>query len=166
MKTLKKFKPSRRSNENPGVPVFRTESEKLTYEAEKLVKRAQKEIANKSFERKRREFLEDEDEDGDEAKVTFEQPRRTVDSKRDFLPPEFKITDFPKFEKIMGWDKTNPTLRDLKRELSLCKRRDSDKVLLEGKRLIQDAIEAGFYPETFLFSRLNLLPEIPFDKSR
>ena len=44
--------------------------------------------------------------------------------------------------------------------------KSEDTVVLEGKRLILDAFKAGFYPEVFLFSRLILLADIPFDKSK
>ena len=39
-----------------------------------------------------------------------------------------------------------------------------DLVVFEGKRLIIEALETGIEPETFVFSRLNLLPEFPLDK--
>lgn len=42
--------------------------------------------------------------------------------------------------------------------------KNDDTVVLEGKRMIVDAIRAGFYPDIFVFSRLNLLADIPFDK--
>ena len=37
---------------------------------------------------------------------------------------------------------------------------------MEGTRTIQEAMKAGFYPKTFAFSRLNLLPDFDFDKSK
>ena len=37
---------------------------------------------------------------------------------------------------------------------------------MEGTRTIQDAMKAGFYPKTFAFSRMNLLPNFDFDKSK
>ncbi len=45
-------------------------------------------------------------------------------------------------------------------------RKSDDTIVLEGKRLIVDAMKAGFYPDVFVFSRLNTLLDIPFDKSR
>ena len=44
--------------------------------------------------------------------------------------------------------------------------KSDDTIILEGKRLIVDAFRAGLYPDAFVFSRLNLLAEIPFDKDR
>ncbi len=44
--------------------------------------------------------------------------------------------------------------------------REDDAVLVEGKRLIIDAMKAGLHPSIFLFSRLNLLSGYPFDLSR
>jgi hypothetical protein len=41
---------------------------------------------------------------------------------------------------------------------------DSDLVVLEGKRLIVEALEAGLKPETFVFSRINLLAQLPLDR--
>ena len=43
---------------------------------------------------------------------------------------------------------------------------ESRKIIVEGKRLIVDAMKAGFYPKTLLFSRLNLLENIPLDPKR
>ena len=37
-------------------------------------------------------------------------------------------------------------------------------IVLEGKRLIIEALQAGAKPDTFIFSRLNLLPGFPLDK--
>ena len=45
-------------------------------------------------------------------------------------------------------------------------RRSPDAVILEGRRLITDAINAGFYPSLFVFSRIKCLKDIPFDLSR
>ena len=56
--------------------------------------------------------------------------------------------------------------RKLGHEIKEAKKANSPTVLMEGKRLIQDAIKSGFYPKTFAFSRLNLLPEFEFDKSK
>ena len=56
--------------------------------------------------------------------------------------------------------------RKLGQEIKEAKKTDSRTVLMEGKRLIQDAMKSGFYPKTFAFSRLNLLPEFEFEKSK
>ena len=44
--------------------------------------------------------------------------------------------------------------------------KNEDTVILEGKRLIVDAMRAGHHPSVFVFSRLNLLQGFPFDLSR
>ena len=56
--------------------------------------------------------------------------------------------------------------RKLGQEIKEAKKTDSPTVLMESKRLIQDAMKFGFYPKTFAFSRLNLLPEFEFEKSK
>lgn len=38
------------------------------------------------------------------------------------------------------------------------------KILLEGRRLIADALKAGAVPKIFFFSRLEYLKELPIDK--
>ena len=45
-------------------------------------------------------------------------------------------------------------------------RRSPDAVILEGRRLITDAMNAGIYPSLFVFSRIKCLKDIPFDLSR
>lgn len=55
--------------------------------------------------------------------------------------------------------------RKLHRTLSHHGKSD-DNIVLEGRRLIVDAMKAGFYPSVFVFSRLNLLKGFPFDVSR
>ncbi|XP_036264314.1 rRNA methyltransferase 3, mitochondrial isoform X2 [Pipistrellus kuhlii] len=43
-------------------------------------------------------------------------------------------------------------------------REKQGKILLEGRRLIADALKAGAVPKTFFFSRLDYLKELPLDK--
>lgn len=38
------------------------------------------------------------------------------------------------------------------------------KILLEGRRLIADALKAGAVPKVFFFSRLEYIKELPVDK--
>ena len=83
--------------------------------------------------------------------------------KNDHLPEGLTLDQLPKFEKILGWDKTNPTLKKIKKQIEVAKKPHGKTVLLEGKRVIVDAMNSGLYPKTFIFSRLNLLDEIPFD---
>ena len=86
----------------------------------------------------------------------------------DRLPEGVKNEDLPKYEKVMGWEPSHPMLKRLKKEFNTAKKSEQEKplILLEGKRIIQDAMNAGFYPKTFVFSRLNLLGDIPFDTSK
>ena len=78
-----------------------------------------------------------------------------------------KLENLPKFEKVLGWEMSHPALKRLKREFDTAKKsQEKPIILLEGKRIIQDAMNSGFYPKTFVFSRLNLLGDIPFDLSK
>ena len=43
-------------------------------------------------------------------------------------------------------------------------RENQGKILLEGKRLICDALEAGAHPQMVFFSRVEKLCELPLDK--
>lgn len=45
-------------------------------------------------------------------------------------------------------------------------REHQGKILLEGRRLICDALEAGASPQTVFFSSVNRLQELPLDKLR
>lgn len=51
--------------------------------------------------------------------------------------------------------------RSLKKHLSHLHKSD-DTVILEGKRLISDALEAGLVPSALAFSRVNLLCQVPW----
>lgn len=43
-------------------------------------------------------------------------------------------------------------------------REKQGKILLEGRRLIADALKAGAVPKVFFFSRLEYIKELPLDK--
>lgn len=43
-------------------------------------------------------------------------------------------------------------------------REKKGKILLEGRRLIADALRAGAVPKVFFFSRLEYIKELPIDK--
>ena len=99
---------------------------------------------------------------------TYEKDPENLNHGRDRLPEGLKKENLPKYEHILGWEQTHPVLKYLRNELDAAKKTDPNKstILLEGKRIIQDAMKAGFYPKTFVFSRLNLLSDIPFDLSK
>lgn len=56
----------------------------------------------------------------------------------------------------------------MKREIEEAKKSSPYRslILLEGKNLIQDALQNGFHPKSILFSRLNLLAELSLDKTK
>jgi len=66
----------------------------------------------------------------------------------------------PRYTKIYGWDKSNKHLKELGKYLSKNNKNDSDTLVLEGARLINDALSAGHHPTTFIFSRIKLLQQI------
>lgn len=45
-------------------------------------------------------------------------------------------------------------------------REHQNKILLEGRRLICDALDAGALPQTVFFSTIDRLKELPLDKLR
>jgi len=116
--------------------------------------------------------------DFDEAETI--RPVEDENLKSDYLPPGYKITDFPKYQRIQGFDKRNPILKKLQKEFREASgqkvipkvkddtsgKQQSNTILVEGKRLIQDAMNSGFYPKTFVFSRVNQLVDFKFDKSK
>jgi len=65
----------------------------------------------------------------------------------------------PHYSKIYGWDKKNEHLKDLGKCLSH-NNAASDSVVLEGTRLINDALNSGLQPNIFVFSQVKLLKEI------
>ena len=100
------------------------------------------------------------------------EPREKVGkSDEDYLPPDFDRSKIPNFEQIMGWDKSNPTIKHVRKSIEKAKvlndgRGNRDSILLEGKQLIKETMNSGFYPNLFVFSRLNLLADIPFDMEK
>lgn len=83
----------------------------------------------------------------------------------DRLPQGLKLSNLPKFDRVLGWDKSNPVLKQILKDVKEAKSSSNQKevILLEGKRTIIDAINAGCRPKHFIFSRLNLLEDIPFE---
>lgn len=67
----------------------------------------------------------------------------------------------PRYTKIAGWDHNNQELKVLGKLLSSKRAREnSDVQVLEGVRLIRDAIERGIEPSIMVFSRVKLLQEL------
>ena len=67
----------------------------------------------------------------------------------------------PRYTKIAGWDRNNQELKVLGKLLSSKRAREnSDVQVLEGVRLIRDAIERGIEPTVMVFSRVKLLQEL------
>ena len=66
--------------------------------------------------------------------------------------------DVPKYKKIVAWDKENKDLKILGKILSSKRDRNaSDSLVLEGVRMIKEAISHGHKPSVVVFSREKLL---------
>ena len=77
-----------------------------------------------------------------------------------FKPPQHYV-------KVDGWDKNNRDLKTLRKVLSSRQEReDSDTVVLEGVRVIKDAVSAGFIPRLVVFSRVSLLRDLGLEKNK
>lgn len=68
----------------------------------------------------------------------------------------------------LRYDKACPGDRRLSSVMTIVKsrpfREKQGKILLEGRRLIADALKAGAVPKMFFFSRLEYIKELPVDK--
>ncbi|KAM7325933.1 hypothetical protein ACRRTK_014411 [Alexandromys fortis] len=68
----------------------------------------------------------------------------------------------------LRYDKAIPGDRRLSSVMTIVKSRSfrekQGKILLEGRRLIADALKAGAVPKVFFFSRLEYVKELPVDK--
>ncbi|KAM9811639.1 rRNA methyltransferase 3A, mitochondrial [Syngnathus typhle] len=73
-------------------------------------------------------------------------------------------TDEVPFERALPGDKRLARLVSVARSRTF--REQQGKVLLEGRRLICDALNAGAVPQTIFFSTLERLRELPLDKLR
>ncbi|XP_006863276.1 PREDICTED: RNA methyltransferase-like protein 1 [Chrysochloris asiatica] len=71
-------------------------------------------------------------------------------------------------ESGLRYDKAFPGDKRLSRVMTIVKsrpfREKEGKILLEGRRLIADALKAGAVPKTFFFSRLEYIKELPLAK--
>ena len=66
--------------------------------------------------------------------------------------------DVPAYTKIQAWDKGNRQLRQLGKLMSSKGRRlDGDTLVLEGSRIIRDAVQRGFHPTDIV--RLPMNPD-------
>ena len=64
----------------------------------------------------------------------------------------------PRYTKVTGWDKDNKDVKRLGKMLSSRRAREGEQVaVLEGVRLIRDAVSRGLVPSTIVFSRVKLL---------
>ncbi|XP_077579124.1 rRNA methyltransferase 3A, mitochondrial [Stigmatopora nigra] len=86
------------------------------------------------------------------------------DEKTNLLPPDGKNDqlDRIRFERASSGDKRLSRLVSVARSRTF--REQQGKVLLEGRRLICDALNAGAVPQTIFFSTLERLQELPLDK--
>ncbi|XP_019506060.1 PREDICTED: rRNA methyltransferase 3, mitochondrial isoform X1 [Hipposideros armiger] len=71
-------------------------------------------------------------------------------------------------ESGLRYDKALPGDKRLSSVMTIVKsrpfREKQGKILLEGRRLIADALKAGAVPKVFFFSRLEYIKELPLDK--
>ncbi|XP_004433390.1 PREDICTED: rRNA methyltransferase 3, mitochondrial isoform X1 [Ceratotherium simum simum] len=71
-------------------------------------------------------------------------------------------------ESGLRYDKALPGDKRLSSVMTIVKsrpfREKQGKILLEGRRLIADALKAGAVPKVFFFSRLDYIKELPVDK--
>ena len=71
--------------------------------------------------------------------------------------------DVPRYTKVNAWDKDCKQLKTLGKILSSKRdRTESDSVVLEGVRIIREAISLGHTPSVIVFSREKLLHQLEF----
>lgn len=70
----------------------------------------------------------------------------------------------PRYTKIHAWDKSNEHVKLLGKMLSSKReRQESSLVVVEGTRIINDALRAGLKPDVLVFSRVKLLRGLNLD---
>ncbi|XP_048222322.1 rRNA methyltransferase 3, mitochondrial isoform X1 [Perognathus longimembris pacificus] len=85
-------------------------------------------------------------------------------------PPQMSSSQTPRSWEEAGlrYDKAYPGDKRLSNVMTIVKSRPfrerHGKILLEGHRLIADALKAGAVPKVFFFSRLEYIKELPVDK--
>jgi len=86
-------------------------------------------------------------------------------SHRQFCEQANHKYDVPRYTKINKWEKENKNLKTLGKILNSKRDRvGSDSLVLEGTRMIKDAISNGFNPSVIVFSREKLLWELELAK--
>ncbi|XP_012582032.1 PREDICTED: rRNA methyltransferase 3, mitochondrial [Condylura cristata] len=102
------------------------------------------------------------------------QPRKAAEIRSHEQRPKQPLQKHP-FQAPSTWedlglryDKALPGDRRLSTVMTIVKsrpfREKHGKILLEGRRLIADALKAGAVPQIFFFSRLEYIKELPVDK--
>ncbi|KAG8520079.1 rRNA methyltransferase 3, mitochondrial [Galemys pyrenaicus] len=85
-------------------------------------------------------------------------------------PLQMQLSQAPSTWEDLGlrYDKALPGDKRLSSAMTIVKSRSfrekQGKILLEGRRLIADALKAGAVPQIFFFSRLEYIKELPVDK--
>ena len=83
-------------------------------------------------------------------------------STKSFDDKDYKY-DVPRYTKVNAWDKNSKEIKVLGKILSSKRdRTDSDSVVLEGIRMIREAISLGHTPSVIVFSREKLLHQLEF----
>ncbi|TRY94634.1 hypothetical protein DNTS_021551 [Danionella cerebrum] len=90
--------------------------------------------------------------------------KRSVDAPNDKYIEDFNLDQFPRlrFEKAYAGDERLGRLCSVARSQNF--REKEQKVLLEGRRLICDALSAGASPHTLFFNHIERLQELPQEK--
>ena len=77
-----------------------------------------------------------------------------------------KYDILPKYKKINQWDKDTSSLKIIGRIMSSKRDRSgSDSLVLEGVRMIRDALDHGLTPSLVVFSREKLLWQLGLDQN-
>uniref|UniRef100_A0A2I3G0F4 Mitochondrial rRNA methyltransferase 3 n=2 Tax=Nomascus leucogenys TaxID=61853 RepID=A0A2I3G0F4_NOMLE len=111
----------------------------------------------------------------EQKRAPGKQPRKapseaSAQEQREELPLEESASCAPSTweESGLRYDKAYPGDRRLSSVMTIVKsrpfREKQGKILLEGRRLITDALKAGAVAKTFFFSRLEYLKELPVNK--
>ncbi|XP_003469598.1 rRNA methyltransferase 3, mitochondrial isoform X1 [Cavia porcellus] len=111
----------------------------------------------------------------EQRRAPGKQPRKTVpeaspQEQRHKQPLHISPSQTPSTWEEAGlhYDKAFPGDRRLRSVMTIVKSRSfrekQGKILLEGRRLIADALQAGAVPKVFFFSRLEYIKELPTDK--